>query len=279
VRIAVTGSGGFIGKNLIFHLKNFGFNVVGFSSKSEFGEALDLLSLKEIKLKLSDFDVLIHSAWSGSERASRENSQIQDLNVRITRNLVESLSSSMIKQVICFGSQAEFSQLDSPWNDGSPSNGGSEYALAKIRSYEILKNSALNLTWMRLFSVYGSGDGREWIIPNTFTSLKNNQEIALGSCNQSWSLTHVEDIAWAVRMTIETKTLGKFNVSDLTAIPLREHLLLLQELMGKRNLITFGESDIPTRGLVRTPGAIEELGWKPKVTTTIGFKRMINEQL
>jgi len=279
VRIAVTGSGGFIGKNLVFYLRNFGFDVVGFSSRSKFGQPLDLLNIEEIKLKLSDFDVLIHSAWSGSERASRENSEIQDLNVSITRNLVESLTGSMIKQVICFGSQAELSQLDSPWSDGSPSYGESKYALAKNKSYEVLKNSALNLSWMRLFSVYGSGDGREWIIPITFASLKNNQKITLGSCNQSWSLTHIEDIAWAVRMTIETKTLGKFNVSDLTTIPLREHLLLLQDLMGKRNLISFSENDIQTRDLIRTPGAIEDLGWEPKITPTIGFKRMINEQL
>ncbi len=279
MKIAVTGSGGFIGKNLIFYLRNFGFDVVGFSSKSKFGEALDLFNLKEIKLKLSDFDVLIHSAWSGSERASRENSETQDLNVKITRNLVESLTGSMIKQVICFGSQAEFSQFDSPWNDGSPSNGESKYALAKIKSYEVLKSSALNLSWMRLFSVYGSGDGREWIIPNTLASLKNNKKIVLGSCDQLWSLTHVEDIAWAVRMTIETKTLGKFNVSDLTTIPLREHLLLLQELTGKRNLISFSENDSQTRDLIRTHGVIEDLGWEPKITTTMGFKRMINEQL
>lgn len=260
------------------YLKNFGFDVTGFSSQSEFGATLDLFNPMEIESKLSDFDVLIHSTWAGSERISRESPEIQDLNINITRNLVESLTDSKISQIICFGSQAEFSHLDYPWTDESPMNGESKYALAKKESYELLKNSKLNLAWLRLFSVYGTGDRRDWILPNTLTSLKNNQKIALGACNQSWSLTHVEDVAQAVKRVIETKTCGKFNVSDLTSIPLRNHLLLLQELLGKHDLISFSENHILERHLIRTPGTIESLGWKPKITTTVGFKRMIDEQ-
>lgn len=278
MKIAVTGSGGFIGRNLMVYLKNFGLDVVGFSSRSEFGAPLDLSDPKEIASKLSSFDILIHAAWAGSERASREDPKAQDLNIGITRNLVRSLTDSNIKQVICFGSQAEFSHLDYPWTDESPMNGESKYARAKKESYELLEKSTLNLAWLRLFSVYGTGDRRDWIIPNTLTSLKNNQKIMLGACNQSWSLTHVEDVAQAVKRVIETKTCGKLNVSDLTSIPLRNHLLLLQEMLGKHDLISFSENHIPERHLIRIPGTIESLGWEPKITTTVGFKRMINEQ-
>jgi nucleoside-diphosphate-sugar epimerase len=281
VKVAITGAGGLIGRNLNYYLNKWGFDVVAFSSTDKFGTdfKIDLLEPTDISNKLSDFDVLIHSAWAGSERTFRNNSKIQNLNIDISKNLVKSLEGSRIKQLICFGSQAEFSESDSPWNDNSPKRGECEYAFAKIRSYEILKNSTLNSTWMRLFSVYGSNDDRDWILTKTLSSIVKNQKIILGSCNQLWSLTHVEDIANATRIVIEKEFIGELNVSDLTVEPLKNHLLLLQQLMGKSDLLFFEENDIAERALIRKPGEIEKLGWKAQVSTTTGFKRMINERL
>lgn len=281
MKVAITGAGGLIGKNLNSYLSKYGFDVVAFSStdKVEKDFKIDLLKPSDISNKLADFDVLIHSAWAGSERAFRNNSQMQNINIEISKNLVKSLDGTRINHLICFGSQAEFSEKDSPWSDNSPRHGESEYAIAKIRSYEILKNSTLNLTWMRLFSVYGSNDHRDWILTKAFSSIMKNQKIVFGSCSQPWSLTHVEDVANATRLVIEKQFVGELNVSDLSVEPLRNHLLLLQQLMGKDDLLFFKENDIAERALIRKPGEIENLGWKAQINTSTGFKRMINEQL
>jgi nucleoside-diphosphate-sugar epimerase len=281
VKVAITGAGGLIGRNLNSYLSKCGFDVVAFSSTDKFGKdfKIDLLEPDDILNKLSDFDVLIHSAWAGSERTFRNNSKIQNINIEISKNLVKSLEGSRINQLICFGSQAEFSETDSPWSDNSPKHGDSEYAFAKISSYEILKNSTLKSAWMRLFSVYGSNDDRDWVLTKAFSSIMKNKKIVFGSCRQLWSLTHVEDVANATRMIIEKEFIGELNVSDLTVEPLKNHLLLLQQLMGKDDLLFFEENDIVERALIRKPGEIEKLGWKAQVSTTAGFKRMINEQL
>ena len=281
MKVAITGGGGLIGRNLSSYLSKCGFDVVAFSSTDKFGKdsKIDLLKPNDISNKLSDFDVLIHSAWAGSERAFRNNSKVQRLNVDITKNLVKSLEGSKVRQLICFGSQAEFSEIDSPWNDNSPKHGMNEYAFAKIESYEILKSSKLNSAWMRLFSVYGSNDNRDWILPKAFSSILKNQKFEVGSCSQLWSLTHVEDVAYATQLVIEKEFIGDLNVSDLVVVPLRAHLLLLQEVMGMANLLVFSENDIPERALIRIPGAIENLGWEPKINTTVGFKRMMNERI
>jgi hypothetical protein len=150
---------------------------------------------------------------------------------------------------------------------------------SQIISYEILKNSTLKPAWMRLFSVYGSNDDRDWVLTKAFSSIMKNKKIVFGSCRQLWSLTHVEDVANATRMIIEKEFIGELNVSDLTVEPLKNHLLLLQQLMGKDDLLFFEENDIVERALIRKPGEIEKLGWKAQVSTTAGFKRMINEQL
>ncbi len=281
MKVAITGGGGLIGRNLNSYLSKCGFQVVAFSSTDKFGKdfKIDLLEPTDISNKLSDFDVLIHSAWAGSGRTLRNNPKIQNLNIEISKNIVNSLKGSRVSQLICFGSQAEFSETDSPWSDNSPKHGESEYAFAKIRSYEIINNSTLNLTWMRLFSVYGSNDNRDWILTKAFSSIMKNQKIAFGSCSQLWSLTHVEDIANATRMVIEKEFVGELNVSDLSVKPLKSHLLLLQQLMGKDDLLFFEEKNILERALIRNPGEIENLGWKAQVDTITGFKRMINEQL
>ncbi len=281
MKVAITGGGGLIGRNLNSYLSKCGFQVVAFSSTDKFGKdfKIDLLEPTDISNKLSDFDVLIHSAWAGSERTLRNNPKIQNLNIEISKNIVNSLKGSRVSQLICFGSQAEFSETDSPWSDNSPKHGESEYAFAKIRSYEIINNSTLNLTWMRLFSVYGSNDDRDWILTKAFSSIMKNQKIAFGPCSQLWSLTHVEDIANATRMVIEKEFVGELNVSDLSVKPLKSHLLLLQQLMSKDDLLFFEENNILERALIRNPGEVENLGWKAQVDTTTGFKRMINEQL
>jgi nucleoside-diphosphate-sugar epimerase len=281
VKIAITGSGGLVGRNLNSYFKRHGFDVVAFSSTDKYGKdsKINLLNSEEVASKLSEFDVLIHAAWVGSERVFRSNPKVQSLNIDISKNLVKSLEGSNIRQLICFGSQAEFLQADSPWSDSSPTHGDSEYSLAKIKTHEILKNSKLNLTWMRLFSVYGSNDNRDWILPKAFSSILKNQKFEVGSCSQLWSLTHVEDVAYATQLVIEKEFIGDLNVSDLVVVPLRAHLLLLQEVMGMANLLVFSENDIPERALIRIPGAIENLGWEPKINTSVGFKRMINERV
>lgn len=276
-KIGITGSSGFIGQSLLDYITSLGCAVKGFTSNNTAGNLtyLDLNDIAQMESKLADIDILIHSAWIGSDRVNRNKFDVQQKNIRITKNLLEISKNTNITRIIGIGSQDELIDGQQPWKDESEIFPLSEYAKAKKESFEILATSSVNFTWARLFSVYGKADKRNWIMTKAVKCLRENRPAIFGKCSKPWTLTHIEDVAVAFELLIKHEINGTVNISNLESPSLKNHLQLLQSISGK-NLFTFEQNDTEERELSRTVGVIDKIGWKPKLTREVRFLELLS---
>jgi hypothetical protein len=76
---------------------------------------------------------------------------------------------------------------------------------------------------------------------------------------------------------LELNENSTLNVSDLYAQPLRDSLLLLQEIAGKDQLFQFIDNNFESKQLMREPGIIDKIGWECNVTLQNGFKDVLEK--
>jgi nucleoside-diphosphate-sugar epimerase len=277
--IAITGSSGFIGREIVKQLDQKGHSVLGLTNKNsnrlDF-KKIDYESLGNIRSVLNDAETLIHSAWKGSDRISRNIQEVQEWNVHIASNLIKVIPDTNIKKVLIIGSQAEFGDTDRILSDDSSENPETYYGRAKVKIRESFSNlNSITVIWSRLFSVYGPDDTRDWIITQGLKALSANQEIVFGSCNLPWSLTHVSDAADGLLKSLELKKSIALNIADRNAQPLAESLLLLQKIAGKKNLFQFTDRNFEPKQLIRNQGLIDEIGWECHKTLKAGFEELL----
>lgn len=175
MNILVTGSNGFIGKNLCIELKNKGFVVFPYDlNKSE----------EDLANYLLDADYIIHLA--GVNRPLSVN-EFYDGNTNFTKKLVDLISKSKRKIPIIFSSsvQAEFD------NDY-----GKSKKMAEDFLFTFMEKTCNPVTIYRLTNVFG-----KWCKPNynsvvaTFChSIANNLPIEIRDENYEVKLVYVDDV-------------------------------------------------------------------------------------
>lgn len=276
MNIGITGSNGFIGKNLADYLVNQGFLVTKFSSQKFLNGYvyLDWENQGSLELNLANIDILIHLSWIGSEREFRFNKSVQDLNITRTKELVAAQKNTSILKIIGIGSQDELSDGMQPWSDNDLFDPKSDYGKAKKESFLLLHENVRYLTWVRLFSVYGRGDKRDWILTKAVSAIKNNTKIVFGRCSKPWALTHVSDVSRALCMVIKANLPGVLNVSNLDSPTLRNHLEYLEDL-ARTNLFSFSEEINFEREISRSSGSLEVAGWIPLMSRKEGFLELL----
>ena len=276
MKIGITGANGFIGNNLFNYLSYSGFSVTGFTSNKQNTRFryLNMFDMKEIELALGEIELLIHVAWIGSERENRNNFEIQKKNLAISKNITNLKNITKITRIIALGSQDELRDGDQPWSDGSRIVPSSEYGKAKFESYSMLSEAFDNFIWARLFSVYGPGDSRNWIINTAVKALKRNTLTNFGLCSKPWSLTYITDVLTALEKIIMGNSFGIINISSLGKHTLKDHLQLLESIADKK-IFDFLPNTLPEREISRQIGEIESLGWIEQYDREKGFRELI----
>jgi nucleoside-diphosphate-sugar epimerase len=276
-KIGITGANGFVGQNTFKYFASLGYLVKGFTSSTLIPNLtyLDLNDLTQMESELADIDVLIHSAWVGSDRVNRDKSDVQVKNISIAKNLIKISRNTNISRIVGIGSQDELLDGEQPWKDESKMFAMTEYAKAKVESFNIFATSAINFTWARLFSVYGKSDKRDWIMTRAVKCLREDIPATFGKCSKPWSLTHIEDAAIAIELLVKKETNGIVNISNLDSPSLKSHMQLLQSI-SRKNLFTFSPNPTPERELSRTLGVIDKVGWKPILSREERFLELLS---
>lgn len=171
MKILLTGSGGFIGKNIIEQIGNK-YNFITPRSRE-----LNLLDENAVHdfIKHNTPDLIIHSAAAGvriTPNATRE--QVAIPNIKMFDNLARHVSRKC--QMIVFGSGAEYDKsrplVSVPESEFGASEPNDPYGYSK---YMISKKieSMDNVLNMRIFGIYGKYEN-----PTRFTSYAISQNIA-----------------------------------------------------------------------------------------------------
>lgn len=275
--IGVTGSNGFLGQYLVKELRHKGYSVHEFTTnpKNKLQIKMNYSDTKSMRESFLKIDLLIHAAWTSGSRNNRDNFELQNLNVVVSKNIAKVAQEINLNKIIGIGSQDELGNTSKPWTDDAEFEPQSYYSEAKLATYNTLVKSTEQFIWARLLSVYGVGDPRDWILTKTVSALKLNKQLKVGKCDQLFNFTHIKDAADGIILLMERGFIGSANVATLESPTLKNSLDLLEDISGRKGLIKYG-SNSDTRNQVRSPGILEVLGWVPKIKREIGFRELFD---
>ena len=221
IRICITGSDGFVGKNLIDLLSND----KTIESIPFIGDLLDKDQVKSFFDRNGKFHHVVHLAgvFFGDSK------KLIDINITALLHLLEEMQSRDISKIIFTSSGAVYGEpLANISKEDDQLNPNTFYGFTKKIAEELINyyhsNSGLEYVILRFPNVYGDGNDKG-VIFNFLESIKKNKEIVVfGDGDQSRNFLHVTDACEAIYKSIlfdhnseifNISTPEKISVNDL----------------------------------------------------------------
>lgn len=292
MKILITGSTGFLG-SWACRILSRNHEVIGLcrnnSNQFRLNGIKNFQSIPANPIEWSEViskhlpDVIIFLHWDGVANQQR-NSDIQKANINFFTQLIETSVRTKVKKIIGIGSQAELGPLEIPISDLQQDNPTTLYGSTKIEcrenGFELCKNTETKFIWGRVFSTYGPLDSTSWLIPSAIISLNKSEQFLSTSGKQNWSFLHAYDFAKAIQKLIEIDSKKSiFNIGNPSTNLIRDVLQLIENMLGKSNLIQFGKIPYRADQVMRLEPKCEgllELGWTPNVNLYDGLKQTID---
>ena len=293
MRILITGAASFLGRHLVEYFLSKEEEVFALVRENARGRdellkyeannkfKLIVLDMKDIERLDIDFDVCIHLAWGGIGKEGRMDENIQRENIDAAIKLMRVCKERGAKRFLFAGSQAEYGQtlsdIESKYgndfdinnipkqSEDSPTNPKSEYGKAKLELKSKLKNlgDSLGIEYvhMRIFSVFGSGDHETSLISTCIRDFKENKDVYIGECIQSWNYIYIKDLCEAVYLLSKKDLQGEFvfNVAGENNRILMDYVKDIKRLLDSSGGIVVEKKEAASEGLPFLNPSIERL--------------------
>ena len=288
--ILVTGHTGFIGSNLVSYLKSKGYNVMGISNSSKKSQ---LKQIRKDVTKVSASDIkgsiscIIHlAALTDVDYCQKNPQKCFEVNVMGTQKILEIAKKKKTKLIFLSSSHVFGKPSRIPIHEDDPKKPLSLYGGSKL-SGEILcelysRNFGLDVSVVRLFSVFGVKHKGNDVISKIIFQLKHGDTIKLGNMFPRRDFVYVDDVIAALS-TIIKKTNGfhVYNVGTGKSHSILEVCNLSAKLCGKKITIkstkkSSRKNDIET--VVADLSKIQRLGWKPKTSLSEGLTNLLQKE-
>lgn len=216
-KVFITGATGFVGKSIVTRFKNINELVV-IPLKRD-------LQFQNSRQQDEAEPILINCAWAGVLGADRD-SKVQIENIKYTKRLAKFIIKNNIKNVIAFGSQAEYGNIDKITKEDSPLNPITLYGKIKIECHklllELLEPHGITVTWLRLYDPYGPGDNPKWFLPYVINCALTETSPRLTECTQLWDYIYIDDLIDLTLSIVKNKPLKSnvYNASSAKPISL-----------------------------------------------------------
>lgn len=307
-KILITGGAGFIGSHLADKLLVKNFQVISVDSFDNYYlKKFKLANIqttkknnnysfyhcdirssmfKKILKKYSPFYCVIHLAARAGVRPSLIHPALYERNnIGGTYELLQSISSCKIRQLIFASSSSVYGNGNIPFSESEPVlRPVSVYGATKLAGEQIcdIYHRMYNIptTILRFFSVYGPR-GRPDMAPYLFVKALYNQQTIKqfgdGSSMRDW--TYIDDIIDGIVRAI--KNSGKFQIINLGGnkpVKLATLLDTIEDITGKKfNKINLPKRlDEPAITFADIRKAKKLLHWEPRIKFTEGMSAFIN---
>ncbi len=197
MKILLTGSDGFVGKNLIIALKErTEYKIIKFNRESK---------LNELKSDIKNIDLIIHLA--GENRPS-DSSMFQKTNVNLTEKICKIIKDSKKNIPVIFSSSTQAVEKN-------------PYGLSKLEAENVFsnfsKNNNITVLAIRFCGIFG-----KWSKPNynsvisTFCyNVANNLPIQIDESNKILKLSYIDDVIDMIIDKIDNiKKYSGFNILE-----------------------------------------------------------------
>ena len=228
MKIAITGSTGFIGKALVYFFAEHHDIIAFWRKKSPFHEGISYESWDITKILEKKFscDIFIHAASDvGYEKTSAE--MIQN-NVHSGANIIQALEESWCKHFIYISSSSVYMGIHGSIREDvsiDTKNLTNSYALSKYLAEQyFLENLPRHIRYsvIRPRAVYGKGDTT--LLPKIVKLQIFWRIFLIWSGKIATSVTHIDNLCQALEIIISQYDIKYeiYNVSDISPITYEE---------------------------------------------------------
>ena len=213
----------------------------------------------------NDLDAIIHFAWDGVGSKGRENPEIQEQNLLMSKGFYQWGLQNGVKYFLFAGSQAEYgrgSREDplpvSAYGKAKLSfsryglSGGravedsafpkqclrsfddkeeAEQEKAKETEQKAEQENPMKFLDLRIFSVYGVGDHETTLVHTLVQAVLAGQSMDLSPCSQMWNFMEARDLARAIAFLLEGGFgSGTYDLCSQNSRPLKDYVLEIESL-------------------------------------------------
>ena len=255
--VLITGITGFLGSHIAENFVGNGIKVIGLKRKgSDVWRCVgfeDKISWVEIdnegffkeELKKYSFETIIHGAWIGVESDSRDNWSEQSKNIPFLVSLLEVAKIVGVKKFIFLGSQAEYGNINGKISEDHKTTALNAYGSIKLACLEIVRTfcetNEINWIWLRLFSLFGEKEDKNWLIPSLVTSMLANKQMDFTLGEQKYAYLYVKDFAVILNkisnMQVES---GIYNISSNKTITIKSLIEDIRNFINPAFILNFG---------------------------------------
>lgn len=260
-KLLLIGSSGLIGKSILSAAENNFVSIVcvGSDYVIKYENHRRIFAIRNDKHSWSDLEayidadtIVINTAW-GRNTSSDRNSQVQTEFAERELDLIHKMKGRILKY-ISFGSIAEIED-----SEISPSN-KTLYSDSKKKIYSEIQQSGIPHLWIRLASIYGQNDKRDWLMNQLIAQAKTSTRIALKSPKQLINLCHVDSLAqevFNIQVLKNDTALNVYTKEWLTVEELANSFRLGLEPTYSYNSSSFFSSKDPHGYLIETPPILD----------------------
>ena len=246
-----------------------------------------------------DLDAIIHFAWDGVGSKGRENPEIQEQNLLMSKGFYQWGLQSGVKYFLFAGSQAEYGRgsRDNPEPVsayGKAKLSFSRYGLSGGKGEEGYsfqeQEPQMAFLDLRIFSVYGIGDHESTLVQTLVQAVLAGQSMDLSPCSQMWNFMEVRDLSRAIAFLLEGGFgSGTYDLCGKESRPLKDYVLeiealgkaFLEKKEGKKawatSLLRFGERASNAEGPVDLKPSVKDLydrGFQEKISFSQGIEEL-----
>lgn len=278
IRVAVTGSSGFIGKHLVTTLKMRKFEVF----EIDISDGYDLTDPECLKF-LPPVDHIVHLAARSFVPLSFETPYIyyRD-NYLTTLNLLERARKDKSK-VVFFSSYLYGNPNYLPIDEKHPLAPHNPYAQSKLICEKLCegyhRDFSVPIIVFRPFNIYGPGQNKSFLISKIIDQLKTG-DVHLEDSKPRRDFIHVIDIVHAVIKAIESKISGYevFNLGSGESVSISDLADKILSITKSKHRVFFSEKErkgevMDSVADIRKARTL--LSWDPLINISEGIKTII----
>lgn len=289
MKIFITGTESFVGKELIAQCDKRNMELSGCDYKASFDKRfsqVDIRSKEIINVIPQNVDAVVHLAALSTNQLCRNNAyECFDVNVLGTLNLINAAKEKRVKQFIFASSEWVYGQFrkDEIKNEDSfidITSLNSEYALSKLVSEVNLKQKFQHgfcpVTILRFGIVYGTRKDNWSAVESLFNDIKTKDVVKVGSLKTARRFIHVKDVVSGIIASLDTGGFEIFNLSGDELISLKDIIDMASRILSKNPKIIEINPEAASIRDIANDKIKRILKWHPELNLELGLKTLIN---
>jgi len=284
MNVLMTGATGFVGRHCVEEIQKLG-TIISLGRKGDIVFDLVNIPTSSDRVKVpNSLDAVIHVA-ALTQKTKNDNTlpeEYQKQNVLGTNHFLELLDTSRVKQFIYVSTLDVYGDTNGqPISETTAPHPQSPYAKSKYEAEQLCCNwtTQRNIPFCiaRLGLVYGPGEeAYEKVIPHYIRrALKNEPLTVYGDGHVKRDFIYVVDVAKALRLLIEKKAVGIYNIANGISITITELARLINTLTGNTSGVKYIQSPSQQESITFNVSKLHHLGFVPKTPLEEGLLREI----